>query len=163
VVLVSTASSILDKTEEELKKQLPEMSRYDTAAIALSHAYACLFDDEDRAFDFINAYAPEHLIIASDNATALGAKVKSAGSVFLGHYTPESAGDYASGTNHTLPTAAFAKTYSGVSLDSFIKKITFQEISPAGIKNLGETIMTMAKHEQLTAHAQAVQVRLEEL
>jgi len=115
------------------------------------------------AYSFINEYAPEHLILSSDQAAEQISMVSNAGSVFIGHYTPESAGDYASGTNHTLPTAAFARAYSGVSLDSFVKKITFQEISKEGIQDLGPTIITMAQHEELTAHANAVQIRLDQI
>ena len=108
----------------------------------------------------MNEYAPEHLIIASDNAAALAEKVVNAGSVFLGHYSPESVGDYASGTNHTLPTNGFAKAYSGVSVDSFVKKITYQKLSHEGLKNISETVIQMAETEGLNAHANAVRVRL---
>jgi len=108
----------------------------------------------------VNEYAAEHLIIASDNAHHYGAMVINAGSVFLGNFTPESAGDYASGTNHTLPTNGYARAYSGVSVDSFVKKITFQQISKLGIQNIGKTIITMAEAEGLDAHANAVKIRL---
>ena len=113
--------------------------------------------------DFTNLYAPEHLILQSADYAAIAAQVENAGSVFMGPYTPESAGDYASGTNHTLPTNGYAKAYSGVNLDSFIKKITFQEITSEGIRSLGETIRTMAEGEQLEAHRNAVTVRLNAL
>ena len=115
------------------------------------------------AFDLLNEYAPEHLIIASDNALGLTENIINAGSVFLGHYSPESAGDYASGTNHTLPTNGYAKAYSGVSLDSFVKKITFQQINKVGIKNIGKAVEIMAAAEGLTAHKNAVSIRLNEI
>jgi len=145
----------------EINHQLGYLSRADTAAIALTHAYSCIFDNVSDAYQFINQYAPEHLILASDVANEQLHMIQNAGSVFVGHYTPESAGDYASGTNHTLPTASYARAYSGVSLDSFVKKITFQEISKDGIQHLGPTIITMANNEELTAHANAVNLRLE--
>jgi len=117
----------------------------------------------DAAFDLLNDYAPEHLIIASDNAAALAEKVINAGSVFMGHYSPESAGDYASGTNHTLPTNGYAKAYSGVSLDSFVKKITFQQLNTKGIQNIGNTIEAMAAAEGLDAHKNAITIRLNDI
>ncbi len=163
VVLVTTDASLVDKVIFEMNQQLESLSRADTASIALSHAYACVFDNAAASFEFINQHAPEHLILSSDDAKEHLSKIRNAGSVFIGHYTPESAGDYASGTNHTLPTAAYARAYSGVSLDSFVKKITFQEISKGGIQNIGPTIMTMANNEELTAHANAVAKRLENL
>ena len=163
VVLVTTDASLPDRVSAELNRQLPHLSRAHTAMVSLSHAYACVFEEVEAAYAFINEYAPEHLILSSDHAAEQIHLVDNAGSVFIGHYTPESAGDYASGTNHTLPTAAYARAYSGVSLDSFVKKITFQEISKAGIQDLGQTIITMAKNEELTAHAHAVQIRLDQL
>ena len=119
--------------------------------------------DWAEVIDFTNLYAPEHLIIQTDNYQTLAEQVQNAGSIFMGPYTPESAGDYASGTNHTLPTNGYAHAYSGVNLDSFIKKMTFQEITPDGIAHLGDTIRTMAAHEHLDAHRNAVSVRLESL
>ena len=163
VVLVTTDESIVPKVNRALNEQLASLSRSDTAILSLAHAFACVFESADESFAFINEYAPEHLILSADDAGQHLEKIQNAGSVFIGHYTPESAGDYASGTNHTLPTAANARAYSGVSLDSFTKKITFQEISKSGIQNLGPAIITMAKHEELTAHAQAVQLRLDTL
>ncbi len=163
VVLVTTDPSLPAKVKAQLDLQLPKLSRANTAVVSLSHAFACIFEEVSSAYAFINQYAPEHLIISSDQATDQITFVNTAGSVFVGHYTPESAGDYASGTNHTLPTAAYARAYSGVSLDSFTKKITFQEISKEGIKDLGPTIITMANNEELTAHAHAVQIRLDQL
>ena len=117
----------------------------------------------DEAINFSNYYAPEHLLLAIENAESFTNKITNAGSVFLGNYSPESAGDYASGTNHTLPTNGFAKNYSGVSLDSFVKKITFQNITKTGIKNLGKTIEIMAEAEELMAHKNAVSIRLKSL
>jgi len=163
VVMVTTDSNMVDKVVNELNAQLETLSRADTAAIALTHAYACVFDTIEDTFQFINKYAPEHLILSSDDAANHLGLIQNAGSVFIGHYTPESAGDYASGTNHTLPTAAYARAYSGVSLDSFVKKITFQSITKEGIQNIGPAIITMATNEELTAHANAVQLRLDNL
>jgi histidinol dehydrogenase len=120
-----------------------------------------LLENQELALDAINFYAPEHLILACENAEELAEKVVNAGSVFLGNYTPEAAGDYASGTNHTLPTSGFACSYSGVSLDSFLKKITFQRISRAGMAGIGPAIVTLARAEELEAHAQAVRLRLD--
>ena len=114
----------------------------------------------EDAMEFSNAYAPEHLILACDDAITLAEKVTAAGSVFIGHYSPESVGDYASGTNHTLPTNGYARAYSGVSLDSFIKKITFQQVSAQGLSAIADTVMTMAAAEGLEAHRNAVAIRL---
>ncbi len=163
VVLVTTSEELVEKVVSEINSQLIHLSRADTAVLSLAHAYACVFEGTRKVFDFINQYAPEHLIIASNDAEDHIDKVINAGSVFVGHLTPESAGDYASGTNHTLPTAAFARSYSGVSLDSFIKKISFQKINEEGLRNLGQTIITMANNEELTAHANAVKLRLQDL
>lgn len=163
VVLVTTDESMIEKVNVALNLQLENLSRANTAAIALDHAYVCAFDTVEASYDFINRYAPEHLILGSDDANDHIGLIQNAGSVFIGHYTPESAGDYASGTNHTLPTAAYARAYSGVSLDSFVKKITFQNITKSGIQNIGPAIMTMATNEELTAHANAIQQRLDTL
>ena len=122
-----------------------------------------LLDDDRAQLDLVNAYAPEHLIVHRADAEAWAAGVVNAGSVFLGYYSPESAGDYASGTNHTLPTSGYARAYSGVNLDSFTRKITFQHISPEGLKNLGPVIETMAAAEELEAHRRAVTIRLQNL
>jgi len=129
----------------------------------LENSKAVLMKDMDDAIALVNEYAAEHLIIASDEAHRYGEKVINAGSVFLGNFTPESAGDYASGTNHTLPTNGYARAYSGVSVDSFVKKITFQQISKQGIQNIGKTIITMAEAEGLDAHANAVKIRINQL
>lgn len=159
-VLVTTAKSLIEKVEKTLQSQMAMLPRKEIAGQAMKHSFAVYFDSETEAFEFINAYAPEHLILASNKAESLVPYIFNAGSVFLGHYTPESAGDYASGTNHTLPTAGFARMYSGVSLDSFVKKITFQHIGREGLKNLGPHIMIMARAEMLEAHARAVEMRL---
>jgi histidinol dehydrogenase len=131
--------------------------------MSLRNSKLILMKDMEEALTLTNAYAPEHLIIEAGNYMELAQQVTNAGSVFLGHLTPESAGDYASGTNHTLPTNGYAKAYSGVSLDSFIKKITFQEIQRQGLAVLGPAIEVMAAHEELDAHKNAVTVRLKEI
>ncbi|WP_304065050.1 histidinol dehydrogenase [Pedobacter glucosidilyticus] len=162
-VLVSTSASLIEQSLEEVNKQLAVLPRKDVAAKALTNSYTVLVDDLEEAMDFSNEYAPEHLILATDNWQLITDKIINAGSVFLGNLTPESAGDYASGTNHTLPTSAYARSYSGVSLDSFVKKITFQHISESGIKNLGPTVEILAEIEGLHAHKNAVTVRLENI
>ncbi len=161
VVLVTTSQNIAEKTKEEIKLQLEKLPRKEIAETALSFSHILVVDTLEAAMEFSNIYAPEHLIIATDNNMELAEKVTNAGSVFLGHFSCESAGDYASGTNHTLPTSGFAKAYSGVSLDSFVKKITFQKLTEQGIKNLGPTIETLAAAEGLEAHKNAVSIRLE--
>ena len=133
------------------------------AAKAIENSYAVLVADLDQAMEFTNIYATEHLILATDYWQQITPKIINAGSVFAGNLTPESAGDYASGTNHTLPTSAYARSYSGVSLDSFVKKITFQHISESGIKNLGPSIEILAEIEGLQAHKNAVTVRLDNI
>jgi histidinol dehydrogenase len=163
VLLVANSESIIEKTIKSLHAQLGLLERKEIAAKALENSKAVLMKDMDDAMALVNEYAAEHLIIASEEAPRYGAKVINAGSVFLGNYTPESAGDYASGTNHTLPTNGYARAYSGVSVDSFVKKITFQHISKQGIQNIGKTIITMAEAEGLDAHANAVKIRLNQL
>jgi histidinol dehydrogenase len=160
VLLVSDDPKTISRTLEEVKLQVELLARREFAAAALENSKAILVDDLREGMAIVNAYAPEHLIIACADDEKLSGMVTSAGSVFLGHYTPESAGDYASGTNHTLPTNGHANAYSGVSLDSFVKKVTFQKISKEGLQNLGGTIITMADAEGLQAHADAVRVRL---
>ena len=163
VVLVSTSQKIIDEVQEELQKQLIALPRKDIAAKALENSTAIFFDAESKAIDFINEYGPEHYIICMSNEEDFVAGVVNAGSVFIGNYTPESAGDYASGTNHTLPTNGYAKQYSGVNLDSFLKAITFQKISAKGLQDLGPSIETLAEAEGLFAHKNAVSVRLNDL
>jgi histidinol dehydrogenase len=159
-VLVTTSESILAETLKEVEKQIAVLPRQEIAAKAIANSYAVLVNDLQEAMRFSNEYAPEHLILATENWQSITAAIVNAGSVFLGNLTPESAGDYASGTNHTLPTSAYAKSYSGVSLDSFVKKITFQHISESGIKNLGPTVEILAEIEGLQAHKNAMSVRL---
>jgi len=160
VVLVASSVKVVEDVQKELELQLPLLSRKDIAKVALSNSRFIVMDDSTAAFNLLNEYAAEHLIIASDNAIELSEKVVNAGSVFLGHYSPESVGDYASGTNHTLPTNAYAKAYSGVSLDSFVKKITFQHLNEKGLNNIGASVEIMAAAEGLDAHKNAVTIRL---
>lgn len=160
VILVVSRESIVRSVKDELQKQLALLPRKDLAARALENSKIFVMKDEDAAIDLLNEYAAEHLILACNNASQLAERVVNAGSVFLGHYSPESVGDYASGTNHTLPTNGYAKAYSGVSVDSFVKKITFQQLSQQGLKNIGRTVELMAEAEGLEAHANAVRVRL---
>ncbi len=160
VVLVASSERLVDAIKNELDRQLPLLTRKEIAGVALKNSRFVVMEDSTAAFDLLNEYAPEHLIIASDNAIALSDKVINAGSVFLGHYSPESVGDYASGTNHTLPTNGYAKAYSGVSLDSFVKKITFQHLDEEGLENIGASVEIMASAEGLDAHKNAVTVRL---
>jgi histidinol dehydrogenase len=161
-VLVCTSEKIIEDTQIELKKQLALLPRADIAAKAIANSYAVLCSDLKEAMKFSNSYAPEHLILATDLWESISDDIINAGSVFLGHLTPESAGDYASGTNHTLPTSSYAKAYSGVSVDSFVKKITFQHISKEGIRNLGPAVEILASLEGLQAHKNAVSVRLKD-
>ncbi len=163
VILLSVSEQILNEVGIEIKKQLAELPRKEIAQIALENSKAILLSSINDAIEFSNRYAPEHLILSIENAENFTDKITNAGSVFLGKYSPESAGDYASGTNHTLPTNGFAKNYSGASLDSFIKKITFQNITRKGIINIGNTIEIMAEAEELIAHKNAVSVRLKYL
>lgn len=163
VILLSNSETVITEINVEIQNQLKELPRKQIAKIALQNSKSILLNSINEAIDFSNIYAPEHLILAIENAENFTAKITNAGSVFLGNYSPESAGDYASGTNHTLPTNGFAKNYSGVSLDSFVKKITFQNITKNGIKNIGKTIELMAEAEELLAHKNAVSVRLKYL
>ena len=159
-ILVTTCEDIVDKVITEIERQLNELPRKELTEKSLQHSCIVVLKDQNEVIDFTNAYAPEHLIIETKNYAALADRVINAGSVFLGHFTPESAGDYASGTNHTLPTNGYARMYSGVNLDSFVKKITFQEISQEGISHIGRAIETMAQAESLQAHSNAVSLRL---
>lgn len=159
VVLVTWSQTVIDAVQVELANQLAALPRKEIAEQALRHSKICLVKDANEAIALSNAYAPEHLILAMAEPENLAAKVLNAGSVFLGYYTPESAGDYASGTNHTLPTNGFARSYSGVSVDSFVKKVTFQQITREGLENLGPIVEIMASAELLTAHERAVSVR----
>jgi histidinol dehydrogenase len=160
VLLVTVSPTLVTAVEQEINQQLQLLPRKALAAKALENSTLIVVQQEADAIDLLNEYAAEHLILACNNAAALAEQVVNAGSVFLGHYSPESVGDYASGTNHTLPTNGYARAYSGVSVDSFVKKITFQQLSEAGLKNIGRTVELMAEAEGLQAHANAVRVRL---
>lgn len=159
-VLVCSSEQIIEETQVEIKKQLVLLPRAEIAEKAIANSYAVVCSDLKEAMQFSNTYAPEHLILATDQWEIICDDIVNAGSVFLGHLTPESAGDYASGTNHTLPTSSYARAYSGVSVDSFVKKITFQHISKEGIRNLGPAVEILASLEGLQAHKNAVTVRL---
>ena len=159
-VLVTTSASFAENVMAELNRQLPVLPRAAIAQKAIDNSYVVIVSDLDEAMQFSNQYAPEHLILATANWQQLTASITNAGSVFLGNLTPESAGDYASGTNHTLPTSTYARAYSGVSVDSFVKKITFQHITDEGIKNIGPTVEILAGLEGLQAHKNAVTVRI---
>lgn len=159
-LLITTSARLQQEVKDEVERQLARLPRKDIAARSLANSKLIVVPSMDAAIELTNAYAPEHLIIETENYMEVAARVVNAGSVFLGHLTPESAGDYASGTNHTLPTNGYAKAYSGVSLDSFIRKITFQEIKPEGLRIIGPAIETMAANESLDAHKNAVTIRL---
>lgn len=163
VLLVTTSEKVIANILREIENQIEVLPRKKIAAKALENSKAILIADFDEAVELLNEYAAEHLILAVENADQIAEKIINAGSVFLGNYSCESAGDYASGTNHTLPTNGYARSYSGVSVDSFVKKITFQKLTENGIQNLGKTIETLAEAEQLQAHKNAVSVRLEEI
>jgi histidinol dehydrogenase len=163
VVLLTDSEAVLDEVEQEVARQLSKLPRKEIAEAALENSRLVLLRDMREAVELANEYASEHLVIASDEAEAIAEEVVNAGSVFLGHYACESAGDYASGTNHTLPTGGFARAYSGVSLDSFCKHITFQRISPEGIAGLGPSIEVLAEAEGLFAHRNAVTLRIKDV
>ena len=159
-ILITTSERLQAAVVEEVERQLAELPRREIAEKSLANSKLILVNDMDEAVELTNEYAPEHLIVETSDYMEVAERVVNAGSVFLGSFSPESAGDYASGTNHTLPTNGYAKAYSGVSLDSFIRKITFQEICSDGMKAIGPAIETMAANEQLDAHKNAVTVRL---
>lgn len=163
VLLVSTSKKLLASVNLTLSTQLEKLPRRDMAAKAIKNSKAILVASEDEAIDLLNEYAAEHLILSVENAEIVSEKITQAGSIFLGNYTPESCGDYASGTNHTLPTNGHARAYSGVSVDSFVKKITVQHITEDGIRNIGPTVEIMAEAESLDAHKKAVSIRLQKL
>ncbi|SHI89538.1 histidinol dehydrogenase [Pseudozobellia thermophila] len=163
VILVSTSKDMVDAVEKEVEKQLPRLPRKDIAEKAIANSKLIYVEDDRTANDLINAYGPEHYIVCVKNEDFFVDNIKNAGSVFIGNYTPESAGDYASGTNHTLPTNGYAKQYSGVNLDSFMKSMTFQKISETGIQEIGQAIEIMAEAEGLQAHKNAVTLRLNSL
>ncbi len=163
VLLVSTSEKVIDEANAEIEKQLEVLPRKSIAAAALKNSKAILVENTETAIELLNEYAAEHLILAVENADEIAEKIVNAGSVFIGNYSCESAGDYASGTNHTLPTNGCARNFSGVSLDSFVKKITFQKLTEDGIKNLGRAVECMAEAEQLQAHKNAISVRLKSI
>jgi histidinol dehydrogenase len=160
VVLVTNSRSLLENVKKEIEIQLRALPRMEFAVKSLNNSVFIVLEDKEKNVEIINEYAPEHLILSVKNYAELAEKVKNAGSVFLGNHTPESAGDYASGTNHTLPTNGWARAFSGVNLDSFTRKITFQEITPEGLKIIGPTVETLAAAELLEAHKNAVSIRL---
>lgn len=160
VLLVSDDEICVENVQFEIQKQLTELPRKDIAIRALANSKSIVITNDEEAMELLNEYAPEHLILACNNADEMADKVINAGSVFIGHYSPESAGDYASGTNHTLPTNGSAKAYSGVSVDSFVKKITYQKLSREGLENIGKAVELMAEAEGLLAHKNAVSIRL---
>lgn len=159
VLLVTKSEEIIGKVQSEVERQLALLPRNKIAAQALEHSKILLVRDDEEMMTITNQYAPEHLIIETGNYMELAKKVVNAGSVFLGSLTPESAGDYASGTNHTLPTSGYARSYSGVNLDSYCRKITFQHLTEEGIQSIGHAVETMAAHEQLQAHKNAMTLR----
>lgn len=163
VVLLTTENEMVERVLQSVENQLKELPRAELAQKTLENSFSVVLPNIEDCFAFSNEYAPEHLILAMENSEKYIDLVQNAGSVFLGNYSCESAGDYASGTNHTLPTNGYAKSYSGVSLDSFVKKITFQKINEEGLKNIGKTIEIMAEAEQLLAHKNAVSIRLQKL
>ena len=163
VVLVTNSENLLEQVNQEIKAQLQNLSRQAIAAKTLENSLGIILNDIPEMLAFSNLYAPEHLILSVDNYEVVAEGVTNAGSVFLGNYSPESVGDYASGTNHTLPTNGYARAYSGVSLDSFVKKITFQHLTPQGLENIGSGVEIMAEAEGLDAHRQAVSIRLKNL
>lgn len=163
VVLVTTDSNLISAVQQEIELQIKKLPRKTIAEKAILNSRFIYFKDKETAMEFVNEYAPEHLIIVSKEEDFYLDNLQNAGSVFLGNYTPESAGDYASGTNHTLPTNGYAKNYSGVNLDSFMKAMTFQKISKEGLQNIGKAIEIMAEAEGLQAHKNAVSIRLKEI
>jgi histidinol dehydrogenase len=163
VILVANSQDLIEQVKNEISRQLEKLPRKEFAKKSLENSVLIVMENEQETVDLINEYAPEHLILSTKNYTELAEKVTNGGSVFLGNFTPESTGDYASGTNHTLPTNGWARSYSGVNLDSFLKKITFQEISGDGLKSIGPAIEMMAAAEELEAHKNAVSLRLKEI
>ncbi|MBP3773965.1 MAG: histidinol dehydrogenase [Bacteroidaceae bacterium] len=163
VILLSNSHALMEQVQQEVERQLEALPRREIAAKALKHSVAIITHDLDEAISISNRYAPEHLILAVEDYRGLADKVTCAGSVFEGKWSCESAGDYASGTNHTLPTKGYARSYGGLSLDSFVRKMTFQELSPAGIRTIGNTVVEMANREGLYAHGMAMQLRIDEV
>lgn len=162
-VLVSTSSKTIEEVQAEVNRQLQQLPRKELAQKSLDHSLYILVKDIDEAVDITNAYAPEHLVIATRDYRAVADRIVHAGSIFLGNYSCESAGDYASGTNHTLPTKGYARAYSGLNLDSFQRKMTLQELTAEGVRSIGEAVALMAEGEQLTAHQRAMTIRMDSL
>jgi histidinol dehydrogenase len=160
VLLITTSTTLAGKVKDEIKKQVKELPREGFALQSLDNSKAIVVQSMEEAIEMVNEYAAEHLIISCSDDESIAGRIINAGSVFLGHYSPESVGDYASGTNHTLPTNGFARSYSGVSVDSFVKKITYQKLTEQGLENIAGTVEIMAKAEGLDAHANAVSIRL---
>ncbi|HJS01351.1 MAG TPA: histidinol dehydrogenase, partial [Flavobacterium sp.] len=163
VILVTTSKNILNDVEEEIYKQLEVLPRKEITQVAINNSKLIYMDSEEKSLELINEYGPEHFIICAKNENYFINNIENAGSIFIGNYTPESAGDYASGTNHTLPTNGYSKSYSGVNLDSFLKAMTFQKISQNGILNIGKSIELMAEAEGLQAHKNAITLRLNKI
>ena len=163
VILVSTSEKLIEAVEEEIENQIKELPRKEIAEKSIGNSKLILVNNDQEALELINEYGPEHFIVCVENEDYYLENIQNAGSVFIGNYTPESAGDYASGTNHTLPTNGYAKQYSGVNLDSFMKSMTFQKISKKGIQGIGSAIELMAEAEGLQAHKNAVTLRLKSL
>ena len=163
MILISTSEEMIEKVSKEVERQLALLPRSEMAEKSLSNSQYVLVKDKEEAMALSNAYAPEHLIIATNDYEELAEKVINAGSVFLGSYACESAGDYASGTNHTLPTHGYAVAYNGVNLDSYNRKVTFQHLTKEGIKSIGNAVVCMAENEQLEAHANAMRLRVNEV
>ena len=161
VILIANSIEIVEQVQIELDRQLVLLPRKELATKALAHSKAIVIENTEEAIAMMNEYAPEHLILSVDNAAQVAEKIINAGSIFIGNFSPESVGDYASGTNHTLPTNGFAKAYSGVSMDSFVKKITFQQLTERGLENIAPTVIEMATAEGLQAHSKAVELRVE--
>jgi histidinol dehydrogenase len=161
VLLIANSANIIAEVQKQITIQIENLPRKEFASKALANSKAIVLENNEEAIEMINEYAPEHLILSIQNAEIVSDKIVNAGSVFIGHFSPESVGDYASGTNHTLPTNGYAKAYSGVSIDSFVKKITFQQLTERGVENIAQTVVEMASAENLEAHANAVKVRLE--
>ena len=163
VFFITTSQEMLQAVQQETEAQLARLPRHEMAQTSLDNSKFILVHDKQEAMQLANTYAPEHLIIATADYDELALQVKNAGSVFLGQYACESAGDYASGTNHTLPTHGYALAYNGVNLDSYNRKITFQHLTPEGIRSIGEAVVTMAENEQLEAHANAMRLRVDDV
>ena len=161
VILIANSIEIVEQVQKELDMQLVLLPRKEMATKALAHSKAIVIENTEEAIAMMNEYAPEHLILSINNAAQVAEKIINAGSIFIGNFSPESVGDYASGTNHTLPTNGFAKAYSGVSMDSFVKKITFQQLTERGLENIAPTVIEMATAEGLQAHSKAVELRVE--